>query len=136
MTTWIETPVAPDPLLQRSATSGPHFADGTAVQARELLGRMSALVDRLHELVTELEQLREANGVVPSAGAAMLDCPLTVRQREILAMLAAGATTEGIARELFLSVATVRNHIARTLRALGAHSRLAAVSRARDEGWI
>jgi DNA-binding NarL/FixJ family response regulator len=136
MTTWIETRVAPDTALQRPAASGPPFADAAAAEARELLGRMSALVDRLHELVAELEQLRNANRVELRADAAVPGCPLTVRQRQILAMLAAGATSEGIARELFLSVATVRNHIARALRAVGAHSRLAAVSRARDEGWI
>ena len=56
---------------------------------------------------------------------------LTARQLEILQLVAEGRSTEEIARTLWLSAATVRNHIARTLRALGAHSRVEAVATAR-----
>jgi DNA-binding NarL/FixJ family response regulator len=62
--------------------------------------------------------------------------PLTTRQLEILRMLAAGQSTEAIARELWLSVATVRNHVARTLRALDAHTRLEAIAKARALGLL
>jgi DNA-binding NarL/FixJ family response regulator len=61
---------------------------------------------------------------------------LTRRQIEILSLIADGVSTEDIARRLWLSTATVRNHVARTLRALGAHSRLEAVAKARRLGLL
>ena len=58
---------------------------------------------------------------------------LTGRQAEILRMLEHGRSTTQIASELHLSPETVRNHIRRILRTLGAHSRLEAVALARRE---
>jgi DNA-binding NarL/FixJ family response regulator len=56
---------------------------------------------------------------------------LTPRQTEVLALLEVGRSTEGIARELRLSIATVRNHIRHILRTLGVHSRIEAVALSR-----
>lgn len=56
---------------------------------------------------------------------------LTPRQIEVLHLLERGRTTAQIAEELHLSTETVRNHIRRLMRALGAHSRLEAVFLAR-----
>jgi PAS domain S-box-containing protein len=56
---------------------------------------------------------------------------LTPRQTEILRMLEHGRSTEQIAGELHLSPETVRNHVRLLLRALGVHTRLEAVARAR-----
>jgi PAS domain S-box-containing protein len=56
---------------------------------------------------------------------------LTPRQAEVLRLLERGRSTEQIAEELGLSRQTVRNHIRRLLRALGASSRLEAVAAAR-----
>lgn len=55
---------------------------------------------------------------------------LTTRQVEILKLVAAGRATEEIAAELYISPATVRNHIRNILSRLGAHSRVEAVSAA------
>jgi PAS domain S-box-containing protein len=52
---------------------------------------------------------------------------LTPRQVEVLGLLERGHSTRQIAGELHLSVETVRNHVARILRALGVHTRLEAV---------
>jgi PAS domain S-box-containing protein len=52
---------------------------------------------------------------------------LSPRQRDVLQLLAAGCSTEEIARELHLSTATVRNHVRGIINALGVHSRLEAV---------
>jgi DNA-binding CsgD family transcriptional regulator len=54
----------------------------------------------------------------------------------VLRHLAVGASTEQIARELNISVETVRNHIRAVLRKLGARSRLEAVAKARSQGLI
>ncbi len=56
------------------------------------------------------------------------DLQLTPRQAEVLALLERGRTTREIADELHVSPETVRNHIKRLLRAVGAHSRLEAVA--------
>jgi PAS domain S-box-containing protein len=56
---------------------------------------------------------------------------LTPRQAEVLRLLEQGRSTAQIAQELHVSVETVRNHVRHVLRALGVHSRLAAVAAAR-----
>jgi PAS domain S-box-containing protein len=58
---------------------------------------------------------------------------LTPRQTEVLRLLERGRSTEQIARELHISIETVRNHIRHLLRALNAHSRLEAVAISRRE---
>ena len=52
---------------------------------------------------------------------------LTQREWEVVDLLAEGATTAGLARELQLSRATIRTHIKHILRKLGVHSRDEAV---------
>jgi DNA-binding CsgD family transcriptional regulator len=61
---------------------------------------------------------------------------LTSRQSEVLNRLAIGRSTEEIAAELHVSIATVRSHVRRLLRTLGAHSRLEAVAIARADGLL
>jgi PAS domain S-box-containing protein len=61
---------------------------------------------------------------------------LTPRQAEVLRLLEDGRSTEQIARELHLSLETVRNHVRGILRALGVHSRLEAVAVARREHLV
>jgi len=61
---------------------------------------------------------------------------LTPRQNQVLHLLSHGHSTAQIAAELHLSVDTVRNHIRRMLRALGAHSRIEALAVAHREGIL
>ena len=61
---------------------------------------------------------------------------LTPRQMQVLRELAGGASTDEIASVLSLSRTTVRNHIANTMAALGAHTRLQAVIDAQRRGLI
>jgi len=61
---------------------------------------------------------------------------LTPRQAEVLRLLEHGRSTDQIARELHLSLETVRNHVRGILRALGVHSRLEAVAVARREHLV
>jgi PAS domain S-box-containing protein len=51
---------------------------------------------------------------------------LTRREREVLSLLAEGADTRDIAKQLTLSLTTVRNHTQHILDKLGVHSRLEA----------
>ncbi len=52
---------------------------------------------------------------------------LTRREKEILRALSAGESTNSIADELFISLATVRNHIRAILRKLEVNTRIEAV---------
>ena len=61
---------------------------------------------------------------------------LTPRQRDVLRLLARGATTDQIARELHIARETVRNHVRAVLAALGAHSRVEAIAAARAAGLL
>lgn len=61
---------------------------------------------------------------------------LTPRQLEVLGLLSAGKTVREIGKELYLSEATVRNHVRSLLQALGAHSQLEGLARAREMGIL
>src|SRR5918997_143625 len=58
--------------------------------------------------------------------AAMADCPLTLREREILSLVAAGATNGQIARMLWVTEQTVKFHLSNTYRKLGVANRTEA----------
>ncbi len=60
----------------------------------------------------------------------------TPREREVLALLAAGATDEQIAEMLVLSPATVQTHVRNAKAKLGARTRAQAVAMALQHGMI
>ena len=62
--------------------------------------------------------------------------PLTSRELEVLEMLAAGRSNQAIARELVVTLDTVKKHVSHVLGKLGAASRTEAVARARQLGLI
>lgn len=61
---------------------------------------------------------------------------LSERETEVLTLVAAGRTNREIARELFLSEATVKTHLVHAYGKLGADNRVSAVERARAAGLI
>ncbi|MEV1287641.1 response regulator transcription factor [Micromonospora sp. NPDC049679] len=61
---------------------------------------------------------------------------LTARERETLALLADGASTDEISDRLQVTRNTARNHVQRVLEKLGARSKLEAVAIARREGLL
>jgi two-component system response regulator DesR len=64
------------------------------------------------------------------------DNPLTDRECEVLRQVTTGATAQEIARTLSLSAGTVRNYLSRILTKTGARSRIEAIRKAQDAGWI
>src|SRR5919112_4435421 len=58
--------------------------------------------------------------------AVTADCPLTLREREILSLVAAGATNGQIARTLWVNEQTVKFHLSNTYRKLGVANRTEA----------
>jgi len=61
---------------------------------------------------------------------------LTPREVEVLRLMAAGTSTEDIARALGIQASTVNNHIQHILEKLGAHTKLQAVCAAQQRGLI
>ncbi|MBN2390826.1 MAG: tetratricopeptide repeat protein [Anaerolineae bacterium] len=62
--------------------------------------------------------------------------PLSDRENEVLALLAAGLSNKEIAGRLYISLSTTKWHIANIFGKLGVKSRTQAVSRARDFGLL
>jgi DNA-binding CsgD family transcriptional regulator len=61
---------------------------------------------------------------------------LSPRERETLTLLAGGYSTAQMAQQMGISKETVRNHVKRLLRSLGARSRVEAVAKGRRVGLI
>jgi ATP/maltotriose-dependent transcriptional regulator MalT len=61
---------------------------------------------------------------------------LTSRELEVLAMLAAGRSNQGIASQLVISLDTVKKHVSHLMGKLGAANRTEAVARGRELGLI
>ena len=88
-------------------------------------------------LPPRIVELATRNGAM-GAGAAPTTslARLTERQTDVLKLIATGESNKQIARELDLSPATIKAHIAAALAALGAANRTEAVVKAREMGLI
>jgi LuxR family maltose regulon positive regulatory protein len=67
-----------------------------------------------------------------SQSAQQLFEPLTQREQEVLYLLAEGASNQEIARQLVVSLATAKKHVASILSKHGAENRTQAIARARS----
>ena len=90
------------------------------------------------ECLARLQRAFDAGPSTPDhrsgTGAAMPSIvePLTSRELEVLQLLAAGRSNQAIARELVVTLDTVKKHVSHILGKLGAASRTEAVARARQ----
>lgn len=64
------------------------------------------------------------------------ECPLTERERDVLAATARGESTTDIAAALFLTEGTVRNYLSEAINKLGARNRREAAHIAEQQGWL
>ena len=71
----------------------------------------------------------------PAASAPPALADLTEREREVLDLLAAGASNDAIARKLFVSNKTVRNTVSGIYAKLHANGRAEAIVKAREAGF-
>ncbi|MFK0154411.1 response regulator [Streptomyces sp. NPDC090493] len=62
--------------------------------------------------------------------------PLSAREREVLALVARGTSNREIARELFISEATVKTHLTHLYAKLGVNDRAAAVAAGYERGIL
>lgn len=85
-----------------------------------------------------LPDRRADRGAPPPSVPIAVEAPfvLTGRERDVLRLLARGASTGEMAGELGISATTVRNHIQHLLEKLKAHNRLQAVSVALRHGLV
>jgi DNA-binding CsgD family transcriptional regulator len=72
----------------------------------------------------------------PSAVAVGAAAPLTPREAEVLALLAAGRTSSEVSRELSLSIRTVGRHITNIYAKIGARTRADATAYALRHGMV
>jgi two-component system, NarL family, response regulator DesR len=75
----------------------------------------------------------------PAVGLAALstpEAPLTSREIEVLKIAAEGVPAAEIADRLFLAIGTVRNHMSRILTKMGARTKVEAIRKAQEAGWI
>jgi two-component system, NarL family, nitrate/nitrite response regulator NarL len=79
-----------------------------------------------------LRALFRADGSPDASGADALTC----REGEVLALIGQGLSNKEIARELSLSVATVKHHVHRVLEKLNLQRRAQAMRRVRDAPWM
>ena len=95
------------------------------------------------ELVAAIRAAAAGESALAPAVASRLDASqrsadqrLTVREAEVLQLVAAGSTNREIGQALFLSEATVKSHLVHIFTKLGVGSRTAAVAKARELGAI
>ncbi|VEI13404.1 response regulator transcription factor [Trueperella bialowiezensis] len=92
------------------------------------------------QLADAVRQVHAGQRVVdPSLAAESLFSganPLTAREREVLTLALEGGRVSDIARAVYLSEGTVRNHLSSAIGKMGAETRVEAARRANDLGWL
>jgi two-component system, NarL family, response regulator DesR len=94
----------------------------------------------VEELADAIRKILAGQQVIdPVLAAAALSAgpnPLTLRERDVLAAAADGATIADIAQRLYLSESTVRNYLSSAIGKTGSRNRIEAVQAARANGWL
>ncbi len=112
--------------LRRALRSG---ADGFVVKdtpARQL----ADAVRREHAGLRVVDPTLAADSLVVG------ESPLTTRESDVLRQARGGATIAAIAKALFLSEGTVRNHLSSAIQKTGAATRAEAARIAQENGWL
>ena len=120
----------PDGLLSRDAAPEEFVAAVTAVAHRGVWVS-PGLLDTVLGLATSAAVRR---GVASSAGDRHRH--LSPREREVLALVAAGHSNRGVAAQLFIAENTVKNHMRSILEKLGLGSRVEATLYAVSTGMV
>ncbi|CAN5893366.1 hypothetical protein BH18ACT11_BH18ACT11_28730 [soil metagenome] len=124
-----------------SARSGRRYSSEDVALAEGVAHCAALALNNARHRAPEVELVRELVRRA-SEGQRVISLPrkeapqITPRQMEVLNMLFSGHSTREISRELYLSEATVRNHIRGLLQAFGAHSQLEVLAKARESGVL
>jgi LuxR family maltose regulon positive regulatory protein len=105
-----------------------------AQQAGRQTASASTTSDYVRRLLDAFDTAQETKpeGALPRPSAPALVEPLSKREAEVLRLLATDLTSAEMARELILSVNTVRSHIKNIYAKLDVHSRYEAIARATE----
>ncbi|NTW97966.1 MAG: hypothetical protein HGB28_05380, partial [Oscillochloris sp.] len=121
-----------------------------ALALAEPRGYVQPFLDQGPLIAALLERMKDAPGSATPYAAQLLTLspqpsalspqplvePLTERERDVLRLIAEGATNQDIAERLVVSVGTVKTHLNHILGKLNARNRTEAVARARLIGLI
>jgi DNA-binding NarL/FixJ family response regulator len=94
------------------------------------------VVETLVAALGELTPVDAAPAGDQLASVARMAEPLTERELEVLRLVAEGESNQEIARELVVSLATVKTHVNHIFGKLGAESRVQVLARARAAGLL
>jgi two-component system nitrate/nitrite response regulator NarL len=94
-------------------------------------GEMLVPADRLAALAGH-QRLLEARAISRSR----LFSDLTIREQQVLNLLVAGLDNRQIASHMGIAYGTVRSHVRNLMDKIGVHSRLEAVVRAGEQGYV
>ena len=123
-----------DAALVRLADMLAHYVQGAPVSPADMLRVARAAGVGSGELRAVLFALPQASGVGKRRVVEV--CPLSVRERDVLRLLAEGKVYKQIASDLTLSTSTVRTHLHNVYGKLGAVDRAQAVLIATERGWL
>ena len=105
--------------------------DGLATAVRVVAQGDSLISPSMtRKLVAEFAKRAEEPGTSAELAA------LTEREREVMALVASGLANDEIARQLFVSQATVRTHVSRAMTKVGARDRAQLVVIAYEAGLV
>ena len=120
--------------------------EARAHELSSVVGSVRAIVALLERRTCELEELEARIAMLgadlaarerpPRRRRAQQPCPLSSRELEVLISLSDGKVYKQIAREMSLSVSTVRSHLHHAYAKLDVPDRAQAVLLATKRGWI
>jgi LuxR family maltose regulon positive regulatory protein len=122
----------PEGFVRTFADEGAAMGDllSAALDARQR-GHLDAANRVPARYLAKLLAIVADEGAAPGIGERLSE-PLSERELEVLALVAAGKSNGEIASSLFVSLSTVKTHINNLYRKLGARSRTHALARARE----
>jgi DNA-binding CsgD family transcriptional regulator len=105
--------------------------------SRDALGDVRRAVEGYRELTLPGELARARIALAAATESLFAgESPLTARETDVLQAARGGAAISAVARALFLSEGTVRNHLSSAIGKTGAADRAEAVTIAEGNGWL
>lgn len=127
--------VLPEGLLRRLGRGGMDESGAPVSTGRSFASRLKNW-KILSGLTPRPSETENRAGGVPGGEGLRLAEPLTVRELEVLRLIAAGMTNQEIAQRMMVAPSTVKTHINNLYGKLGAQNRVQAIQRGRAAGLI